>query len=344
MPLPLPLAAGLTVPAYAGPPEPHGTSAVTAWTFQPAMAVVVVALGLAYAAGVRRCRAGGEPWARWRGAMFGSGLAVTVIATMGWPGRYAHVLLSAFATQALLLLLLAPALLATGAPLGLAARALPPPWGARVSAVVAGPVSKVVLSPAVAPVTIPLATGGLFFTPLLGIALRHASVLFAVQVALLVLGFVFSLPLAGEDGGTSSLTIGLGVFLGLLELLLDAIPGFVLRSKTHLLSTGMWPGLARPWGASPLRDQQLAGDVLWIVAEVLDIPFLAVMLYRWTKADEKEQARVDSALDARSEKPRAAQVLEPELDVPWWEKDQRMFDPARAARYRADARRNRPDR
>src|SRR5205823_2969821 len=162
-------------------------------------------------------RADGERWPAWRAVMFGLGLLVTVVATMGWAGRYAHVLLAAFATQALVLLLLAPALLATGAPLALAARALPPPWGGRISR----------------------------------------------------------------------------VFAGLLELLLDAIPGFVLRSETHLLGTGMWPGLMRPWGASPLRDQQLAGDVLWIVAEVLDIPFLAVMLYRWTKADEKEQRRID---------------------------------------------------
>jgi cytochrome c oxidase assembly factor CtaG len=243
--------AGIAVAAYGGPPEPHARSAVTAWTFQPFMALVVLGLGAAYAAGVRACRRHGEPWRGWRTGMFFAGLAVVVVATMGWPGRYAHVLLTAYATQFLLMLLLAPALLAIGSPLGLAARALPPPWGGRVSAFVAGPVAKVVLSPAVAPAVVPLATGAAFFTPLLGWSLRHGPVLVTVQVVVLTLGFVFALPLAGEDGGASSLTIGIGIFLGLLELLLDAIPGFVLRNQTHLLQPGYWSWLARPWGTSP---------------------------------------------------------------------------------------------
>jgi hypothetical protein len=63
------------------------------------------------------------------------------------------------------------------------------------------------------------------------------------------------------------------------------------------------------------------------------------MFYRWTRADEREQRLVDLALDAGRAPAAPDAPVEPVYDLPWWEKDQSSFDPARAARYRADARR-----
>ncbi|MGF7239358.1 MAG: cytochrome c oxidase assembly protein, partial [Frankia sp.] len=89
-----------------------------------------------------------------------------------------------------------------------------------------------------------------------------------------------------------------GLFLGFLELLLDAIPGILVRLRNDLLAPGYYGVLHRPWGPSPMSDQRFGGAILWFVAEIIDLPFLVLLVSRWIRVDAQEAARVDRELDA----------------------------------------------
>jgi putative copper resistance protein D len=103
-----------------------------------------------------------------------------------------------------------------------------------------------------------------------------------------------------------------------------------MRLDTHLLAPAYYLALHRPWGPSPLGDQHLGADVLWCVAEAVDLPFLIVFLVGWWRADQLEAARADRAADA-AEAARATpagaarDVAADDPDRPWWERDASVF-------------------
>src|SRR5205823_14085380 len=108
------------------------------------------------------------------------------------------------------------------------------------------------------------------------------------------------------------------------ELLVDAVPGIVLRLQTSLSSSFFTHRLARDWALSPINDQQRAGAILWAVAEVLDLPFLLLIFRRWVRADAREAAEIDTVLDA--ERIARESGPEPARDEPWWLSDPRLRD------------------
>lgn len=48
---------------------------------------------------------------------------------------------------------------------------------------------------------------------------------------------------------------------------------------------------------SPLRDQQLSGDLLWFIAEIADIPVLVLLFVRWARVDRGEARGFDQLSD-----------------------------------------------
>jgi putative copper resistance protein D len=208
-------------------------------------------------------------------------------------------------------------------------------------------------SPIVGPALIPIVTGLVFFTPLLDDSMRHVALGWAIRIGLVGIGVFFALPLAGEDGADAlPLALAIAAFVGLIELLADAVPGMVLRLRTHVLDP-TWFGVGRHWGPSALGDQQTAGAILWSVAELLDLPFLIFIVYQWTKADARQAAAVDAALDAqdaRRETARTARAApgmavvgpdpeQPGTERPWWETDAGVLGERRSASLRESARR-----
>jgi putative membrane protein len=114
------------------------------------------------------------------------------------------------------------------------------------------------------------------------------------------------------------------------------LPGIVLRLRTDLIAPGYYLHLHRPWGPGPASDQRTGGAILWLVGEVIDLPFLAILVTRWIKTDEREAATIDRALDARASNEQSGldPTPTPERDVPWWEIDATVFGERRGAAYR----------
>lgn len=303
------------------PPAPTLGGALTAWTPDAGGLLLAGGLAVGYALGSRHDR---RPA---RTACWAGGLGVLLLASCGWTGAYAHTLLWAFTLQVVVLLLVVPVLLAYGRPLELL-----PDGVHRVLARLADPL--------VGPLLVPVLLAVVFFTPVLRWSLADPAVLAALQLTLVATGLLLAVGVVGdEEGPATSLAVGAAVAVGFGELLLDAIPGIVLRLRTHVLDAGYWQGLHRPYGGTQLIDQQHAGAVLWFVAEAVDLPFLVILVRRWIRTDEREAARVDAALDAeyaaRPVSPvEVADPDAPELVRPWWETDPDRLGGHRVTRRR----------
>lgn len=85
----------------------------------PLSAVAVVALGAVYLAGTRRLVARGRRWPAARTASFLAGVGVLAVATQSGLAAYDTALFSVHVIQHLLLSMVAPPLLALGAPVTL---------------------------------------------------------------------------------------------------------------------------------------------------------------------------------------------------------------------------------
>jgi cytochrome c oxidase assembly factor CtaG len=56
-------------------------------------------------------------------------------------------------------------------------------------------------------------------------------------------------------------------------------------------------GLVRPWGPTPLYDQQLAGGIMWAGGDFLFLIAMILALWVWLRAEEREGRLADARLD-----------------------------------------------
>jgi putative membrane protein len=272
------------------------------------LAVAVVAAGL-YLWGVRRVRS----WPRRDTAAFlvlgvGSLVAVSLCA----PARF-----SVYAVELMVLLLVVPFLMALGHPLRLALAALGPRGAGRLRAALATPAARLFTQPIVGPLLLAVLPFGVFFTALMPDSLAHPIVLSLLHLVLLAAGVGVLVPLWESQSLDARVPYALALLIAFIELLADALPGIIVRLDTHVLAAGQFVG------AHPLRDQQLGGDLLWGLGEVVDLPFLILLLVQWVRTDAGDARAVDEELDARAATTPAED--HGEWERPWWETDASVF-------------------
>jgi putative membrane protein len=284
---------------------------MTSWTTDAATIALGAVLVATYARGIARVRARGLVWPLRRSVAWFAGVASLFLVTMGALGAHAHTLFWVYTVQVLVLLLGTPVLLAYGRPFALAVDALSPHTSARMLNVRSGRVARTISNPAVGPLVVPVVLGVVFFSPLLGVTLEHEWAYELLQISLVGIGLSIAIGLVGDGAERdTSLALAATVAVAFVELLFDAIPGIVLRLRTHLVAATYWTGVHRSGGISALTDQQHAGAALWFIAEFADLPFLLIVIRRWIRVDQLDAVRVDRDLEA-----------EPAFSRPWWETD-----------------------
>lgn len=277
-------------------------------------AVAAVAAAL-YLWGVRRVRR----WPLRDTAAFlllgvGSLVAVSAIAPARFP---------AYAVEVMALLLVVPFLMALGHPLKLALGALPPGGADRLRRALANPVTRLFAQPIVGPLMLAVLPFGVFFTALLPESLAHPAVLALLRLVLLAAGIAVLVPLWESQTLETRIPYALALLIAFIELLADALPGIIVRLDTHVLAAGHFVT------AHPLRDQQLGGDLLWGLGEVIDLPFLVLLLVQWVRSDARDAQAADEALNAREAATTSpvsgTTTAEAVWERPWWETDASVF-------------------
>lgn len=241
-------------------------------------------------------------------AWFG-GVAVAALAIFGRLGGDPRQTFLATTIQFCLLFFVAPVLLAIGSP----GKASPNRAVALVGPILACVVTLV-----------------WFLTPWLGFELSHDFVYQAGHLALLVAGLVFCVP-AIRSQGLDAAAYPILMLVAFMELLLDAVPGILVTIRTNLLAPAVFLTHHTPLAAH--TSQLHGGEVLWVIAEVLDIPFLALLVYAWVRADARHAAVIDARLDAHLPPPTEDDAGE--LQRPWWETDASVFG-SRAKTYKSE--------
>ena len=307
---------------YHGPAELTLARAFTSWTPDlPVLAVTLVAAGF-YLAGVRRLRRSGERWPAGTALAFGGGLAVVVVATMSFLGVYQGVLFYARAVQTILLLLAAPLLLALGRPLSLLTAAAPGA-GRRLAAVVGSRAARVLTFPAFTALAVVLVGFLLYFTHLYEAGLHDATVRELTYLALLAPGWVFFWTLLRLDPVPKAYPYLVALWVTGTEVVGDAVLGLAVLADQHLIAGGYYQALARPWGPGPRADQIIGGGALWLLGDLIGLPFLAAQLIAMMAEDETqaraEDAELDAVASAAGTAPGGA-----DAEQPWWQSDSRF--------------------
>jgi cytochrome c oxidase assembly factor CtaG len=297
------------------------TGPVAEWSPQPLAIALAVALCLGYALALRRHR---RSWPRWRTAVFGLGVVLLLWTTCGVLQVYNRSLYWVSTSQTLLLWLVVPIVLLSGHPIQLA-RAVSGP-GSLIDRVLRSKFCRVIANPLVGPALVPLLSAVLFFGPLPRWTIEVEPLGWVVQLVLVGVGALMVLPLVGLDEDASSLAVGLSLAIGCFELVLDALPGIILRLRNGLGTSWFDHRSLHSWSPNALHDQRVAGAILWCIAEIIDLPFLVLVYRRWIRADARDAAEVDAILEAERAARRALPEAdaEAERDAPWWLSDPTM--------------------
>jgi putative membrane protein len=266
--------------AHAGVPlAPH--QLWRAWTLEPAVLVGLAAVAAAYGRGLRRLWHGrGRVVTGRQVGAFAAGMAVITLALLSPLDTLAQVSFAAHMAQHMLLVMVAAPLLVLGAPGLPLTLALTPGWRRRLvllrrrAAVAAG--LRLLSRPMVAwglhvgvlwawhlPTPYQLALGNDLVH-----AAEHASFL---GTAVLFWWVALS---------RRRLAPGFAV----LYLFAAALQGAALGALLTFAPTPLYPlQSSHPagWGLTPLADQQLAGLVMWVPADLVYLGAAGVLFLRW---------------------------------------------------------------
>ncbi|QMU74700.1 cytochrome c oxidase assembly protein [Streptacidiphilus sp. PB12-B1b] len=337
---------------YCGPPQWTLGRAFTLWQADPVVLTIVVAGTLGYLFGLLRLRRRDERWPIGRTAAFLLGMALWVFTVCSGLGVYERVLFTDRAVQAVLLLMVVPLLLAMGAPVTVLVEAAPQRSRERLSALLRGRVSQVLMFPLVSTVLLIVPPWLLYFTRWyqLSLASEHYDILF--HVSFVLFGLAYFWPRLQIDPVGRHYHPMIGVVITVTEVMCDAGLGAILVFGGHLLIPHYWAALDRPWGMSPLADQKWGGAVLWGLGDIAGVPFMVALVARVVKEERARTVKVDQELDEQQAArelarlgtahqhlagtgetaaasarptPSAAALQEAqELSAPWWETDPRF--------------------
>ncbi|HET7678090.1 MAG TPA: cytochrome c oxidase assembly protein [Candidatus Limnocylindrales bacterium] len=294
------LALPAAVAAHGEPiPAPDAGAVLAAWRPQP---VVLLGLTLAlvgYLLLVRRVDAAHPATRvpRRRIAAWLAGLAAVAAALLSPLEAFAGVLFSAHMVQHLLLTMVAPPLLALGAPVTLLLRWARPGLrrGVLLPLLHSRPV-RAISFPPVAWLVFAVVMWASHFSPLFEAALEDELAHGLEHGLYLISGLLFWWPVVGTDPVPWRMGAAARVGYLLLAMPQSAFLGLAIYSAPAPLYAH-YALLERAWGPPALVDQQIAGGLMWGAGDLLIVGPLLLAVAAWFRHEEEKGRRLDARLD-----------------------------------------------
>lgn len=294
-------------------------AAVQTWHLDLTSVAVIAGVAGAYTWCYRRARDGGQPVGPGSAVCFGLGIVVWALATLGVVGSYAYVLFWVRALQVLLLLYVAPIFLAQGKPVTVVRNALGPAGRDRVDRLLASLPARVLAHPATTSLAMLATPWLLYLTPWYTASLESEWIGAPTRILLVVAGFGYFYARLQADLVPRRYSQLISLMISVGEALGDGVLGLVIWQGS-LIGTSYYSALHRAWGPDPRLDQTIGAGVLWILGDVIGLPFV-LLLMRALSRDEKAHA---VAIDAELDTAEAAESEDAPPAGLWWENDPQL--------------------
>jgi putative membrane protein len=277
---------------WAAPP-PTLAFVLLAWSSDPLPWIAIVTAAGAYLGTVwfvnRSHPATRVP--RWRIAAWLAGVATIAVALVSSVDAYAGTLFSVHMLQHLLLAMVAPPLLALGAPITLALRAASPALRrSLLLPILHSRLARTVSWPPAGWTLFAIVMAATHFSPLFNAALEDRGLHSLEHLLYLAAGLLFWWPVIGADPSPWRLRpIWRGVYLA-AQMPFNTAVGLAI----YFAPTVLYPhyaALARTWGPDPVTDQQVAGIVMWGAGDVILLGSVVLAAAAWLRADERHSRR-----------------------------------------------------
>ncbi|CAB4576071.1 unannotated protein [freshwater metagenome] len=285
------------------PPELTPMGWLTVWDFDLLWLVVAVIGIAAYLFGVIRLRSRGDSWPIGRTVSWILGMLVLLYVTNGAPNAYQEFLFSMHMVGHMMLSMLVPVLLVPGAPVTLITRVQPArkdgSWGLREWALwaVHTPYAWLISHPLFAAFNFAMSLVLFYYTPLFRWATEEHLGHQWMIVHFLITGYLFVQSLIGVDPQPHKPAFPLKLMLLIGTMAFHAFFGLGLMNEQSLLLADWFGSMGRTWGDDPLADQAAGGAFAWGVGEIPTIIITLMVVWQWSRSDDRERKRLDRASD-----------------------------------------------
>jgi putative copper resistance protein D len=271
---------------------------MTTWRADPLALASAAIAAWAYARGVRRLRAGGDPWPSSRTLAFGAGLALALGALVSPIEAYAERLLSMHMVQHLLLGIVAVPLLALGAPVSLALRAAGPGARRALSRFLRHRAVRTLVHPVVGWAAFVGVTYAIHFTGLYQAALEHTWVHVLEHALVVGSAVLFWWPIVGADPLPHRLPHPARMLSLFLAMPAMSFAALAIHSADAVLYR-WYATLPGPWGPRALGDQRTAAVVMWLAGNLLFVIAMLLVAADWKRVEDARQRRLEARVAAR---------------------------------------------
>jgi putative membrane protein len=240
---------------------------------------------------VRRLARRGRSWSPWRTASFLGGTLMVVIAVQSGLASYDDSVFAVHVVQHLLLMNVAPILLALSAPVTLALQASERRTQQGLLKVLHHRAVEFVTNPVFVVLVAYGTMIGYFLTPLYNLSLEHPLLHNLSHLHFLVSGCLFWWLVVGRDPSRWRLTHP--VKLGILAI------GIPVTAVLGISLTGARASVAPLFHT--VADTHRGGSILWVVGEVTTVVAMAIIVYQWIQYEERQAVRADRQLDSQAQ-------------------------------------------
>ena len=290
------------------PPELTPSAWVTVWDIDILWLSIALGAIALYLYGVMRLRARGDGWPIARTLSWVSGMLVLIYVTNGAPNAYQEFMFSTHMVGHMILSMMVPVLLVPGAPVTLLSRAQAArkdgSWGLRewVLWAVHTPYAWFISHPLFAGLNFALSLVMFYYTPLFRWSTEEHLGHQWMLVHFLITGYLFVQALIGVDPQPHRPGYPLKLILLIGTMAFHAFFGLSLMNEKSLLLADWFGSMGRTWGDDPLTDQAVGGAFAWGVGELPTIVITTIVVWQWSRSDDRERRRLDRASDRSGNK------------------------------------------
>lgn len=257
-----------------------------------ALLLELISAGL-YLFGVKTMAGKGRKWPVGRTVAFLGGIAIVFLATGSGIAAYDDKVFTIHVIQHLMLMNMAPMLIALSAPVTLLLQASKKPIQTKTIKFLHSKVISVITFPVTAWI-ISYSTMYIYFlTPVYQLSIEHPLFHDYTHLHFLLAGLIFWTTLIGIDPIRWKMSYGAKLAYLLIGIPFSTFLGIALTSDRVSISP-----------SHTLADVHAGGALLWVFSEVFTVGALAIIFFQWAKHEERAARRADYELYRQSSSPK----------------------------------------